>query len=1022
MTREEAFRDINETQDYYVNELINKLHDPKYNYMKKIGFCSPTGTGKTKMIAKLINKLPNYYFIVTSLSRGGLYNQIDENLRKDCIYDNYIVFGVDSLKTNTNLTKEHILNIIETKKAEGKTCIWIKDEGHRETNNWEFLVNVCFKTILFSATLANPDIRCNFTHTMMLRQVEQINGTPEDAILKLIEVKNQHKDVPNYNHCAIFRCVKNRVRKNKSNDEYDFENDEYDINMVELVISLCNKYKLSYRYIVGGQQDIVRNLCDDDNDCDVIINKFVITEGIDIRRACVVYLDNIPGNVATTIQVIGRCRRNALLYNYDKTNIDILDNKNTKLLENTRICYAFYNADMKLAVDKNDELTMAFCNKISCQALKSDTEIEVVKGKLSNGYEILELSGQTGKFHIIKDNNTGFNVIKETVPVYEYETLTKQELARVGSWWDGTFYVNINDLYNKLPYVLCPVEDDYNYVTMCKKDTYTTNVYFCSPSSKLHELQLLPIYGDVLRYFINCIDEQKLNLSNIINRISAYESIPDYIGTAECEDYLNSFIKYHANRAGYRLFCNWLLKELVSENINPVYKPIYNIIAYYCCNACKDKSWNITLTGSNRFNEVIPKLLSYCISSGININVINELCWIIFNNEDYIIKCIKKVPELQDIIIHNMNIVVNNDVIWQEYKSSSLYYLKSYGIPYKQYGKRIPKPTVVLDIHENSLFNKYTTTKVHYVPYTLLFNDYESTVIGLDRMRCLSINKAKNMYSWTEDRCVTNKLKTPTKLSEYIDVVYKTELDYADTYLVNNRLKTGKNNFNFDKRCNEMLGYCVEYYSKYLLYGRTYLDLYINKARSESHVSWADLNNIDEAPLIIRACMLKYCADMQRVFGDKWKKHFKYKSVSIQKLVTDKYKEFVNTVVTLSERAVDFIRTSLYPNGNVTNNIDPNLSVKHIMGLADFITPDTILDIKVTNHINKDMIRQVLAYHYLSTKRSDLNIKRVIVYDATSGKSITVNIDPKNYNKNFDKDGNVIMSERLVRKELELMV
>ena len=57
MTREEAFRDINETQDFYVNELIDKLHDPKYNYMKKIGFCSPTGTGKTKMIAKLMSMM-----------------------------------------------------------------------------------------------------------------------------------------------------------------------------------------------------------------------------------------------------------------------------------------------------------------------------------------------------------------------------------------------------------------------------------------------------------------------------------------------------------------------------------------------------------------------------------------------------------------------------------------------------------------------------------------------------------------------------------------------------------------------------------------------------------------------------------------------------------------------------------------------------------------------------------------------------------------------------------------------------
>ena len=1019
MTREEAFRDINETQNYYVNELIKKLHDPKYNYMKKIGFCSPTGTGKTKMIAKLINKLPNYYFIVTSLSRGGLYNQIAENLRKDCIYDNYIVYGVDSLKTNTNLTKEHILNIIETKKAEGKTCIWIKDEGHRETNNWEFLVNVCFKTILFSATLANPDIRCNFSHTMMLRQVEQICGTPEDAILKLIEVKNQHKDVPNYNPCAIFRCVKNRVRKNKSNDEYDFETDEYDFetdeydeNMVQIVIDLCNRYKLSYLYVQGGQQDIVRNLCDDDNDCDVIINKFVITEGIDIRRACVVYLDNIPGNVATTIQVIGRCRRNALLYNYDKTNIDILDNKNTKLLENTRICYAFYNADMKLDVDENAELTMAFCNKISCQALKSDTEIEVVKGKLSNGYEILELSGQTGKFHIIKDNNTGFNVIKETVPVYEYETLTKQELARVGSLSDGYVYVDVNDLYTKLPWILIPKETDYNYATMCKKYKYVTYAWLCDYDE---ESDLLPVKDNVISYFINCIDEHKLNLSNIINSISVDTSVPDYIGTVECTEYLNQFIKDHANCRGYKEFCNWILSKLIAVDINPLYKPLYNIIAYYCCNNYKKNTMCI-----DQFYEVIPKLLSYCISSGLTIDVVNKLCWIIFNKKDYIVNCVKKVPEVQDIITHNRNLIINKNITWDYlHESESVYLLRYYGIQYKKYKNITQQPIVTIDIYDS--FSRCVRSNNIYLPYTLIFNDYESTLIGLDRMRYISINKAKNMYSWTEDRCVTHKLKTPTKLSEYIDVVYKTELDYADTYLVNNRLKTGKNNFNFDKQCNKMLGYCVEYYSKYLLYGRTYLDFYINKARSESHVSWADLNNIDEAPLIIRACMLKYCADMQRVFGDNWKKHFEYKSVSIQKLVTNKYKEFVNTVVTLSKRAVDFIRASLYPDGNVTNNIDPNLSVKHIMGLADFITPDTILDIKVTNHIDKDMIRQVLAYHYLSTKRSDLNIKRVIVYDATSGKSITVNIDPKNYNKNFDKDGNVIMSERLVRKELELI-
>lgn len=1016
MTREQAFKDINETQDYYVNELIKKLHDPRYNYMKKISFCSPTGTGKTKMIAKLINKLPNYYFIVTSLSRGGLYNQIAENLRDDCIYDNYVVYGVDSLKNNTHLTKEHILNIINTKIAEGKTCIWIKDEGHRETNNWEFLVNICFKTILFSATLANPDIRCNFTHTMMLRQVEQLTGTPEDAILKLIEVKNQHRNVPNYNPCAIFRCVKNRVRKNNSNDEYDFENDEYDINMVELVISLCNKYKLSYRYIVGGQQDIVRDLCNDDNDCDVIINKFVITEGIDIRRACVVYLDNIPGNVATTIQVIGRCRRNALLYNYDTTNVDILDIKNAKLLEDTRICYAFYNASMSLDTDENAELTMAFCSKISCQSLKADTEIDVVKGKLSNGYEILELNSMTGRFHIIKDNVTGFNVIKEIVPVYQHRINNKQELARVGRHSNGYVYVDVNDLYTKLPWILIPTKTDYNYATMCKKYKYVTYAQLYDYDE---ELDSLPVKDGVINYFINCIDEHKLNLSNIINSISVDTSVPDYVGTIECTEYLNQFIKDYANCRGYKEFCNWILSELISVNINPLYRPLCNIIAYYCCNNYKKNTW-ITRMYNNQFYEVIPKLLSYCISSGLTIDVVNKLCWIIFNKEDYIVNCVKKVPEVQDIITHNRNLIINKNITWDYlHESESVYLLRYYGIQYKKYKNITQQHIVTIDTYGS--FSRCVKDDNIYLPYTLIFNDYESTLIGLDRMRYISINKVRSEYSWVEDKCVTNKLCTPTKLSAYIDVVYKTELEYADSYLTTNKLKTGKNNFNFDNTCNRMLGYCVEYYTKYLLYGVDYLDFYIKEARKESCV-WADLDSIDKAPLVIRACMLKYLKDMQRVFGDNWKKHFKYISVSIQKLVTDKYKEFVNTVVTLSERAVDFIRTSLYPNGNVTNNIDPNLSVKHIMGLADFITPDTILDIKVTNHINKNMIRQVLAYHYLSTKRSDLNIKRVIVYDATLGKSITVNIDPKNYNKNFDENGNVIMSERLVRKEMELTI
>lgn len=48
MTREEAFREINKTQDDYINQLIQFMNDPTNQSMKTVNFTSPTGTGKTK--------------------------------------------------------------------------------------------------------------------------------------------------------------------------------------------------------------------------------------------------------------------------------------------------------------------------------------------------------------------------------------------------------------------------------------------------------------------------------------------------------------------------------------------------------------------------------------------------------------------------------------------------------------------------------------------------------------------------------------------------------------------------------------------------------------------------------------------------------------------------------------------------------------------------------------------------------------------------------------------------------------
>ena len=54
MTKEEAFEEINKTQDFYVDELIKLISSPDYSSNKSLNFTSATGTGKTKMITRIL--------------------------------------------------------------------------------------------------------------------------------------------------------------------------------------------------------------------------------------------------------------------------------------------------------------------------------------------------------------------------------------------------------------------------------------------------------------------------------------------------------------------------------------------------------------------------------------------------------------------------------------------------------------------------------------------------------------------------------------------------------------------------------------------------------------------------------------------------------------------------------------------------------------------------------------------------------------------------------------------------------
>ena len=1106
MNKQEAFIEINKLQDEYVDELIGLINSSEYSSMKAINFTSPTGTGKTKMMGKLIDRLPKYYYIITTLSKGQLNRQVRENLMKDCNNDNFIVYGSADYRINSRLEADDILNRI----PKGNECIWLRDEGHIRTNRFEeLLADRCYKVINFSATNTHSDIQCNFTQTMMLRTVNQTTGTPEQAIRKLIEIKKKHKNVFNYNPCAIFRCVGN------------------DDKLLEIIIKLCKKNSLKYIDITN-EDFIMAELCEDDNEYDVIINKFKLIEGIDIRRAHVLYMDNQPSNNATIIQAIGRCRRNALLYRND---IDILAPENDELLKATRECYVYYNVEkMKVATDENGELQYAFCNYVSCQELKADTTIEVVNGQLSNGLYVIELEGKTGSYNIKIDEKTGFNAIEPSTEFYD--TITQKvdnnyiyvggypKMKKVHTENIKFFPIKYTDRrYNRETdsfdivecdpyYSICENFDQYNisceisdtalelFTAMMKKyprefiyskianncidvqlhnyseydfdslkkeiSDYTSKN--CDKTGLKKFCQMLPdignkridIYGFTYSIKDICSEKELLIIqSHCINKKSSKmtnDDIEEYVDRAvkirctyfrckynskqnvslifgeeakiqsslnEMSDYVSEYKRNNVqndndafNRMIYGVDDKYTLEYPFYQLYHCCTRSEILLIQYLCVKANDNNESDVTMM--ERLYDIVKLKKDFFNSSfGIEAETIMDLILDkdiqgLFKGinpgqlsleltypekavieDDNIRKYFEVFDEKLDRISGSSDYFICFDDVLQSIvngMNSTKDNLTNRLIYHLKYSYE-PLFENASDDEEFLVRNKYIRRMnrisqraleelVLYTPYKKIVNDRESAIIGVDLMKQISMD---NTAIWIESSNVSSKIESYNKFNSFLTTRYRNELEQAKLQCFK-----GKNNFTLDKKCNSIVGYCVEYYSKYLVYGESYLGHFIEQAKEE-----ANTDVINDC-IIIRACMLKYKELMVRSYGKGVSKLINV--ISAQQIVQEKYSYFVKLVVELGSRTASFVMKELYHNVKPVNNYDPDLSIEHISGLADYITADTILDVKVRNYIDEKCVRQVLAYHYLSTKRSDLNIKRVIVYDATSDRAVEVNI------------------------------
>lgn len=941
MTRNEAFEEINKVQDYYVKELLNKINNTSEDYMKTINFQSPTGTGKTKMMAKLINLMPDIFFIVTTLSKGQLDKQIETSLRADCKYNNFAVYGSQKYTINSKLQANDILSLIPA----NKQFIWLRDEGHINTNRWEDLLkDKAFKMINVTATPDNADIKCNFTNTMMLRTVHQSNGTPADAIEKLLEVKKQHSKIKSYNPCAIFRCIADEL--------------------VGTVIDLCKQNNLKYINITEEDFDM-SDLCKDDNEYDVIINKFKIVEGIDIRRAHVLYLDNQPSNTKTTIQVIGRCRRNALLYNND---IDIFDPANKAILKNTRQCFVYYNVEqMHIDEDENGELASAFCDTVSVEQLKADSVITVEEGILPNGLKIIELGEESGTFRVLKDPTTGFNIVKPEGVFYKIKTAKSSDQ-----------FIELNIRHTNTTRIWHRQSVDYECIRIPKKDIL--NSWHCDAKKEFnYALGKYEITGDQVyhsRVSVTKNYDFYLTSKEVTDIVSYFKNYIANVNTKICMTPSTYYSYRNTKSKGkfYRVYKFKTLTELKIKSTIRIAQENFNRMFGFSVNENNQLFYNEQkLETRAEILDAIKNYIKHILDLKINTAlIVTDGTTIDFTDK---VDAIKYITDN----LNRINIKLSADLnIPVEYHFSTILHILNMIDNYRtaQNIKKFGKTDRDYLINSKDLGNLY-------YDYNKIVNDRESAIIGTDLMK--QIKNDNGEETWLEDRAVTSKINKSSKLNTFIETKYQKELE-----AIKAELFTGKNKFNFDAKCNRCLGYCVEYYSKYLVYGERYLGNWIKEARKEAKIKDETFINDN---LIIRACMLKYRELMINAYGSALAKLIT--TIGAQQLIRDSYTEFVKTVIALGTKAANFVKLKL----GITSQLqlgdklyDPNLSITHITGLADYINKNTIIDIKTTNYISMSHVKQVLAYYYLSTKRDDLNIKTVIVYDAVSGRSVEINL------------------------------
>lgn len=339
----------------------------------EITFKAPTGSGKTYMMADMMNRIlsaeKKVIFLVSTLSKGDLATQNYEKFQEYSAKGNFPelkpylisseIAGEERLFVPTDYNvyllprdlykkggrlmqgamEGFLQNMTSAQWMGGqeKRVYLIKDECHIATNNLDNLSEKFFAKIYnFSATPKlsrgqHPDVEIkndDAVNAKLIKDIELIddpNINVASAIEKFEEVKRDYRNLLGVNPCLIIQISnKDKADAEIAEIKKELEKAEHTDLKWMLIVNdekQCdtNDTFKAKKLPVSKWKDYAK---ENSSTIDIIIFKMVITEGWDIPRACMLFQIRDSKSKQLDEQVMGRVRRNPRLLDFESLGED----------------------------------------------------------------------------------------------------------------------------------------------------------------------------------------------------------------------------------------------------------------------------------------------------------------------------------------------------------------------------------------------------------------------------------------------------------------------------------------------------------------------------------------------------------------------------------------------------------------------------------------------------------------------------------------------------------------------------